>query len=79
MHLRLLASLATRRPSVMAGAVVDGTRGGPTRQTSSLATIDASKPPRRRPRTGFDGYVDYIEDRLQITRPQRSPNPSSAT
>jgi hypothetical protein len=29
--------------------------------------------------TGFDGYVGYIADRLEITRLQRSPKPSSAT
>ena len=28
---------------------------------------------------GSDGYVDYIVDTLQVTRPQRIPNLSSAT
>ena len=28
---------------------------------------------------GFVGYVDYVEDVLQITRPRRNSNTSSAT
>lgn len=62
-----------------AGAPEHDTRGGLTRKTSSHSTIDASKAACRVAGTGFADYIDYITDRLQITRPQRSPNPSSAT
>ena len=78
MHRRLLASVVTRRPSVMAGALEHGTRGGSTghvvaRDDRCLEAAGRGPPNRLR-------WLRRLHrGQTPVTRPQRSSNPSSAT
>jgi hypothetical protein len=71
---------AARRSSV-AGVEHRRTRTprGPTRDRRRRQTIDAAKALDESPDPYLDGYVDYIADTLQVTRPRRRLNPSMAT